>query len=153
MDIQVQRNQIADKLQLTLDKMLEMDPKSFYYALIIKFYDPQNDCKTIGCIVGHYPKWFPQYGLFYRKSIYCLSGYGLATERQHIPLMFNELRKIHNINTSLIEDLFYGKNNISFDNDIKISQHSSLEVVIERWKLYIQRIRSGQYDQHIHLQN
>lgn len=54
---------ILQRLKDTIDKAKELEPHQFNLENWVTEYNYKNNCGTVCCIAGWYPKWFPEAGL------------------------------------------------------------------------------------------
>lgn len=153
------KEEVLSKLNDTLKKMKELDPKKFNYAHFVTECDLNKVCGTVCCILGWYPLWFPESGFKW------IVPTGVVIK---IKLRFgeNEMEDIelaslayHSISSKLNLILFYGdrghvnsKGVITLDrgNDISypyntrysigVGNAAKLPEVIELWEQVIDMI-------------
>jgi hypothetical protein len=146
--IQPIRDAVADKLQLTLDQLKNLSEDYFCYEKFISKFDNKNQCGTICCVAGWYPKWFPHAGLKWTNL--------LPDNKTHVNDVCTFLANYHLLSRKVILDLFYGGNllNDSYRFKIKeISIESSKFEVEQRFSAIIALLRSGKLDEFITIDN
>ena len=53
------KQEIIDKLKLTRKHMDELREEQFDYSKIVAAFEFENNCGTVCCVLGWYPKWYP----------------------------------------------------------------------------------------------
>lgn len=98
-------NQLRFKrLQDTIDKLKELRPDQFKYDSFVSKSEGEN-CGTVCCAAGWYPKWFPEAGLRWKKRH--------MDDSLHLNFGTDGIKKIlskwHGICTEEVEHLFFGE--------------------------------------------
>jgi hypothetical protein len=128
------KNLVIQRLENTIEKLKQLPPENFNYSLWIT--DSKEDCGTVCCVGGWYPKWFPQSGLIW---VDILGG----VEIDHVDgmLIVDALSAWHGISIPETKALFAGQMLFDKQNDIEIldpiSIHAPLIVVIDRWEQFL----------------
>jgi hypothetical protein len=137
------RNEIANKLQLTLDKLKELPEELFFYRTFVKTYNEKNQCGTVCCVAGWYPFWFPESGLIWSPKT---NGILNTNDGNHIE---DKLVSFHKLDEDVILDLFYAQNTFRYKNGFSIaviSFDSKKSEVEQRFSDVIALIRTGKLD-------
>jgi hypothetical protein len=98
---------VLERLAFTIEKAKELKPEQFNYSCYVRYFDHDNNCGTVCCILGHYPNW-GIIGFRYEKSV------------EEPPMMIVEygdfwdvsagLIFYHGLSEDIIDFLFYGYN-------------------------------------------
>lgn len=123
----------VEKLELILSEFKEqISPEQFGFKRFVTEWDEENNCGTVCCIAGWFPKLFPNSGFYWEKDDQNLhTETGLSVERHLIELL--------GLTTEEIDYLFYGASEY-FDEvlDYELTNKSSYQEVIEGWEKFIE---------------
>lgn len=137
---------VNKNLKIILDKFKqEVSKDQFRFSHMVTEFDTENNCGTICCIVGWFPKLFPNSGFIWVKdgnSIYhtiqTLNGGSIKG---------NLMDLIGTSSSCLINYLFYGKNyqypnfTTKYKDRPKLSIDSTYDEVILAWEYMIQNYK------------
>jgi hypothetical protein len=141
---------IIERLEKTIQMMKNLDEGSFDYSAWVSKYDHENMCGTICCVLGWYPKYFPETGITWDNKDGCLAGKFSTSAKEY-----------HGISRELYDCLFTGDDlNASYNiisgtpvttktliNVTHINRGSSkLPDVILVWEAIVNLIKEGKLD-------
>lgn len=126
---------ILERLKATRTMMDTLKEEQFNYGNFI--YEFENECGTVCCIAGWYPKWFPDSGLKWGKIGDHLS---LVSDKPSYIAVFSVLSKFHGLNELTIFALFAGRH---IGKKIKaIGTAANLDEVKVHWDKIIKAIEN-----------
>lgn len=100
-------NTVNQNLQIILDKFKEMiKPEEFDFGSFVEKFDYNNNCGTVCCVAGWFPRMFPNSGFVWQK----LHRFAGSFHFDH-PIGDNEevlMRLIGTTDQALIDYLFFG---------------------------------------------
>lgn len=130
--------------------LLGLKTGEFAYQHFVTSYDPENLCGTVCCIMGWYPKYFPESGL----------DWEINDNKTDLSMSWKNgdpddvLAKYHGVSDDVIQAIFYcdvlpdvGGNHME-QIDLK---DAVLADAIERVEKLIELIETGKIDNHLRL--
>ncbi len=133
---------IIQRFQDTIDMMKQLKPEEFDYGDFVS--ERKENCGTVCCIAGWYPKYFPESELIWSstRSKFYLDLTNLNNSTDVMPV----LMKWHGISRELANAIFYGG---PCDIVEYISLNSPLDKVTFRLETILLKIKSGLLDKHL----
>lgn len=111
------RELILERLDATIKKLTTLKKEYFDYQYYVSEFDDQHSCGSVCCVVGWYPKWFPEVNIVYHDRTITINS-----EESIYHTLETLLMNYHGINYQLMKVLFYGR---SFEEgDIFVSNNS-----------------------------
>lgn len=103
-------SQIVRRLKKTITRLNKLDRDKFDYSAFVGEFNQEKECGTVCCVVGWYPKWFPESNIKWVWGGADISGGRVSVDRR--------LVNYHGVNEATIGTLFYG--NSLWDNGKEI---------------------------------
>ncbi len=125
---------VIKRLQATMEMLLALDESKFDYHSIVKQFD-ENECGTVCCVGGWYPKWFPE------SKLKWVMVNMLGSVKPHLTInnMSDKLEAWHGLNWYIISVLFYGECGLGLDGNLA----ASTEEVYKRFERVLNLIQSN----------
>lgn len=138
---------VLERLAFTIEKAKELKPEQFDYSCYVKYFDHDNNCGTVCCILGHYPNWKVN-GFYYEP--HAMGGSLMTVEYGgYLDVSFG-LTNHHGLSIDIVGFLFYGKyiEDSLFEkiNDPFEDQNVCLELheVIQRFEYVYELLKTEQ---------
>lgn len=124
----------VENLRLILSKLKTLKPKEFDFSSFVTEFDRENGCGTVCCVVGWFPKWFPNSGLIWKNDdLECVN------EKEEIK---EHLVNLLQLPYSWIEYLFFGKERPVKDVPM-LSYNSKLKTLINAYEKTIEYLEQN----------
>lgn len=127
-----------ENLEKILGKVKQLQPHEFDFSKYITKFDFENKCGTVCCVLGYFPKWFPNCGVAYNTKDRICTLEGLNDDVGFI----THLSLLIGISRDWIEYLFYAEQ-CQEEGFPKLRADSSLEEVTRALELVIEYFKSN----------
>lgn len=156
----MKRDLIIQRLQDTVQMMKNLKDSQFDFRGYVSRFDPHTCCGTICCVLGWYPKYFPESNLIWHQPIFGHVNlpWTLSSKRgNETHDIYVDIYRWHGFSNALIDAMFYPETMMGYDADLQFifgystsSIRSRLQIILHLERA-IELIAQKKLDEYLNL--